>query len=156
MRSNRIDIDILSQVAKGLCELKDQMVFVGCAVLSLYSDIEADEEVRETYDVDLTSITLINYGNYSKLLERLAQLGFHADPKGHSICSLQYRGIAVDIMPSDDGPIGPANRWYKLGFENLWNVKAGNEEIMILSAPCFIASKFEAFNDRGEDYRTLP
>src|SRR5210317_906321 len=154
MRSKTIDIDIVSRVAKALCELNDQMVFVGGAVLSFYADIEADEEVRETYDVDLTSITLINYSNYSGLLERLAQLGFHADPKGHSICSLQFRGIAVDIMPSDDGPIGPANRWYKLGFENLWNVKAGNEEIMVLSAPCFIASKFEAFNDRGEDYRT--
>jgi hypothetical protein len=57
-------------------------------------------------------------------------------------------------MPSDDGPIGPANRWYKTGFNNLWKVKAGKEEIQILSAPCFLATKFEAFNDRGSDYRT--
>jgi hypothetical protein len=31
---------------------------------------------------------------------------------------------------------------------------AGEEEIKILSAPCYLATKFEAFNDRGKDYRT--
>ena len=154
MRSKRINIDVVSRVAKALSELKDQMVFVGGAVVSLYADIDSDEELRETFDVDLTSISLINYSNYSILLERLAQLGFHPDPEGHSICSLQFQGIAIDIMPSDDGPIGPANRWYKAGFENLWIVKVGLEEIRILPAACFIATKFEAFNDRGKDYRT--
>lgn len=28
------------------------------------------------------------------------------------------------------------------------------QEISILSAPCFLATKFEAFKDRGTDYRT--
>lgn len=32
------------------------------------------------------------------------------------------------------------------------NVK--DQEIYILSAPCFLATKFEAFNNRGNDYRT--
>ncbi|MDA3821665.1 MAG: hypothetical protein PF450_03490 [Bacteroidales bacterium] len=79
------------------------------------------------------------------LLARLAQLGFYPDPEGHAICSLSYKGISVDIMPSDDGPIG---------FEDLWTRKALNEEIRILSAPVYLASKFEAFTNRGGDYRT--
>jgi len=111
MNSKRINIDVVSWVAKALFELKDQMVFVGGAVVSLYADMESDEELRETFDVDLTSISLINYSNYSILLERLAQLGFHPDPEGHSICSLQYQGIAIDIIPPEDGPIGRANRF---------------------------------------------
>ncbi len=154
MKSKRINIEIVSRVAKALVELKDHMIFVGGAVVSLYADMESDEELRETFDVDLTSIGLINYSSYTILLERLAQLGIHPDPEGHSICSLNYQGIAIDIMPSEDGPIGQANRWYKPGFETLLKVKVGMEEIKILSAPCFIATKFEAFNDRGKDYRT--
>jgi hypothetical protein len=57
-------------------------------------------------------------------------------------------------MATEDGPLGPANRWYKIGFENLWTAKAKDQEIKILSAPCYLATKFEAFNDRGSDYRT--
>jgi hypothetical protein len=44
--------------------------------------------------------------------------------------------------------------WYKIGFENLWSAKAKNQEIKILSAPCYLATKLEAFNNRGKDYRT--
>jgi hypothetical protein len=57
-------------------------------------------------------------------------------------------------MHSQDGPIGPANKWYKVGFENLWSTAVKEQNISILSAPCFLATKFEAFNDRGTDYRT--
>jgi hypothetical protein len=57
-------------------------------------------------------------------------------------------------MASEDGHFGPSNRWYKIGFENLWITNAKNQEIRILSAPCYLATKFEAFNSRGTDYRT--
>jgi hypothetical protein len=57
-------------------------------------------------------------------------------------------------MPSEDGPMGPSNKWYKLGFGDLWTVKAKEEDIQILKAPCYLATKFEAFNNRGKDYRT--
>ena len=50
--------------------------------------------------------------------------------------------------------MGHANKWYKLGFDDLWRAKAKDEDIWILSAPCFLATKLEAFYDRGEDYRT--
>ena len=42
----------------------------------------------------------------------------------------------------------------KIGFNNLWKAKALDQEIKILSAPCYLATKFEAFNHRGIDYRT--
>ena len=42
----------------------------------------------------------------------------------------------------------------KIGFENLQTAKAKDEEIKILSAPCYLATKFEAFNDRGNDLRS--
>ena len=71
MRDKEVNISTVSMVAKALSELKDKMVFVGGAVVSLYADIESDEELRETFDIDLTSIEVINYSKYNLLLERL-------------------------------------------------------------------------------------
>ncbi len=36
----------------------------------------------------------------------------------------------------------------------MWTARAKDQVIKILSAPCYLATKFEAFNNRGSDYRT--
>ncbi len=56
-------------------------------------------------------------------------------------------------MPSKDGPMGPTNRWFQVGFDNLWTITIEDIEITMLSVGCFLATKFEAFKDRGGDYR---
>lgn len=143
----------MAEVAEALKEIKEQMVFVGGAVVSLYTDDPASDEIRPTKDVDLT-LNVVNLGHWEDLQERLAQIGFYPDPYGQSICSYKYKNIPVDIMSTDDGPLGPSNQWYKVGFKDLWTVTAKDQKIQILSAPCFLATKFEAFNSRGRDYRT--
>ncbi|WP_060522775.1 nucleotidyl transferase AbiEii/AbiGii toxin family protein [Nonlabens sp. MIC269] len=153
MENKVINLDTVGQVAMALQELKAQMVFIGGAVVSVYTDDPSADEIRPTADIDLT-INLLNYSDWAQMQERLAQLGFSPDPNGHAICSYLYEGISVDIMPAEDGPIGPANKWYKIGFQNLYTTEVKGEAISILSAPCYIATKFEAFNDRGTDYRT--
>jgi hypothetical protein len=153
MENRAINIAVVAEVAQALKDLKDQVVFVGGAVVSLYTDDPAADEIRPTADIDLT-LNVVNLSNWSVLQEKLSSLGFHPDPFGHAICSYKFKDIPVDIMPAEDGPLGPANKWYKLGFNNLWIVKAKEEEIKILPAPCYLATKFEAFNNRGTDYRT--
>lgn len=153
MENRTINIAVVAEVAKALGELKDQMVFIGGAVVSLYADDPAADEIRPTSDIDLT-INLMNFSSWVRMQERLAELGFFPDPNGHSICSYRYHDIPVDIMPSEDSPFGPSNKWYKIGFEDLCKTKAMDQEIHILSAPAYLATKFEAFNDRGIDYRT--
>lgn len=153
MENKVINIATVSEIAVALKELKDKMVFIGGAVVSVYTDDPSADEIRPTADVDLT-INLLNFAHWAQMQERLAELSFSPDPNGHAICSYLYKGISVDIMPSEDGPIGPANRWYKIGFQNLWTTEVKEQEISILSAPCFLATKFEAFKDRGTDYRT--
>ena len=152
MKNKTINIATVAEVAVGLKELKDEMVFIGGAVVSLYVEDEPAEEIRQTDDVDVT-INLLNYSAWIKMQERLLDLGFSPDPNGHAICSYLYKGISIDIMPSEDGPIGPANKWYKVGFHNLWTTEVQGHSIRILSAPCFLATKFEAFKGRGKDYR---
>ncbi len=153
MANDLISISAVAQVAAALKNLKEKMVFVGGAVLSLYTDDPAVDEVRPTDDIDMT-INIVNLSQWEKLQDDLIMLGFHPDPFGHAICSYKYRDIPVDIMGIEDGPFGPSNHWYKPGFENLWKVKAKDQEINILSAPYYLATKFEAFSNRGKDYRT--
>lgn len=153
MENKTINIAVVAQVAEALKELKEKMIFVGGAVVSLYTDDAAADEIRTTGDIDMT-INLMNFSNWNDMQEQLANLGFHPDPMGHAICSYKYQNIPIDIMPAADGPLGPANKWYQWGFDNLQLVKVKEEEIQILPAPCFLATKFAAFNDRGNDYRT--
>ncbi len=154
MENKTINLALVSEVARALKELKEQMVFVGGATISLYTDDPAAGEIRPTSDIDMTIRVSYTYGQWAKLQERLGQLGFFPDPDGHSICSYTYNKISVDIMPSEDGHMGPANPWYQIGFKNIQRVNIDDEEIQILTAPCFLATKFEAFKSRGRDYRT--
>lgn len=140
-------------VAEALQEIKEEMVFVGGAVISLYTNDPAADEIRPTQDVDMT-LNIINLSHWEKVQRQLGQLGFHPDPFGHAICSYKYKDIPVDIMSIEDGPLGPTNRWYKIGFQNLWTTTVKNQEIRLLSPACYLASKFEAFNNRGTDLRT--
>jgi restriction system protein len=145
----------LELVAEGLKDLKNQMVFVGGAVVGLYVDVLSAKELRPTEDIDMT-ITLASFRNWYAIQEQLSDYGFHPDPFGHAICSFKYQDIPVDIMPAEDSPLGPANKWYALGFNNIWIRKIHDIEIQILPAPCFLATKFEAFKNRGKDYRMKP
>lgn len=153
MENRTINLAVVAEVAKALKELKSQMIFVGGAVVSLYADDVAADEIRPTADIDLT-INLLNYNNWNHMQERLAELKFFPDIHGHAICSYKYKDIPVDIMPSEDGHFGISNKWYKIGFDALDLVRVVGEEIQILSAPCYIATKLEAFKSRATDYRT--
>jgi hypothetical protein len=152
VKNKTINIGTVSEVAKALKELKESVVFVGGSIISLYADDPAADEIRPTQDIDIT-VRILNYAAWAKMQNRLSELGFHPDPQGHAICSYKFNDISVDIMSTEDGPLGPSNRWYKIGFKDLWTAKALDEEIKILSAPCFLATKFEAYHDRGNaDY----
>lgn len=155
MENKTINLTLVKEVAIALKELREQMVFVGGATISLYTDDPAAGEIRPTSDIDMTIRMSYTYGQLASMQERLAQLGFSPDPDGHAMCSYRYKDISVDIMPSrDDSHMGPANRWYQIGFENIQEVLMDDLTIYILTAPCFLATKFEAFKDRGGDYRT--
>lgn len=153
MENRTINIAVVAMVAEALQEIKEEMVFVGGAVISLYTNDPAADEIRPTQDVDMT-LNIINLSHWEKIQRQLEHLGFHPDPFGHAICSYKYRDIPVDIMSTEDGPLGPTNRWYKIGFENLWTATVKNQEIRLLSPACYLASKFEAYNNRGTDIRT--
>ena len=152
--SKFIDVQSLIDVALGLKELRQKVVFVGGAIINLYNDDLASEEIRPTEDIDMT-LKLGNYFEWTKIQERLSELEFFPDPFGHAICSYRFKGIPIDIMLAEDSAFGDSNSWYSPGFKDLKTVVIGkNINIQILSAPYFLATKFEAFKSRGfNDYR---
>lgn len=153
MRNRIINLGVVAEIAQALGDLNQSVVFVGGAVISLYADDPAADEVRPTQDVDLT-LKLLDF-NQRELDAKLAERGFHPDIQGHTICTYKYNDIAVDIMASTDSMRGPTNRWYSIGFDSIQKIQIEGVLIQILSAACYLATKFEAYNHRGNgDYRT--
>lgn len=140
----------LQSVANALGPLRDQVVFVGgCAVGLLITD-EAAAPVRATLDVDLVvSVSVLSaYHGFEK---ELSKLGFKRDMSaGAPICRWRFRGLEVDVMPTDSGILGFANRWYPLAVSSAQPFKLPDgDDIRLIAAPVFIATKFEAHADRG-------
>ncbi|UOE50901.1 hypothetical protein MTO98_07395 [Mucilaginibacter sp. SMC90] len=136
-------------VYDALEEIATQVAFVGGATVSLYAD-RATQEVRPTDDIDIL-IELASYNGYSGVEEKLRGKGFVNDWESGVICRYKVKGIVVDVMPTSDNVLGFANRWYPDGFANATIYEFDGYAIRIFSAAYFLATKLEAFKDRGND-----
>lgn len=144
----------LETVAAALGDLLSELVLVGgCSVGLLISD-EASAPVRETIDVDLIA-EVATIGEYYGLCGKLAALGFQPSAEADHMCRWVKGQLKLDVMPSSDKVLGHStNRWYPEA------VASANQEtltnaltVRVISAPLFIATKLEAFYDRGRgDY----
>jgi len=152
--SHHINIVRIRAVYNNLADLKDKVVFVGGATISLYAD-RSTLEVRPTTDIDVI-IELLNYGERAKLEEKLRTIGFQHDIDSTVVSRFKIQGIIVDIIPTTPDSIGFSNQWYPEGFKNAIEYKIDDDNIVkILSSPYFIATKLEAFKGRGSsDGRT--
>lgn len=147
---HRINIARIKAVANALKDIKDKVVFVGGATISLYPDRPVFE-ARPTDDIDVI-VEVLNYTERAKLEERLRALGFVHDMESGIVCRYKINGIVVDVMPTNDPTIGFQNIWYPAGFVHAIVHEIDERcSIKILSAPYFIASKLEAFKGRGQN-----
>ncbi len=152
--NHQTNIVRIKAVANALRKLNEKVVFVGGATISLYPD-RAVFEVRPTDDVDVI-IEILNYSERAKLEAKLRSIGFVNDIESGVICRFKIQGIIVDIMPTNDPSIGFNNKWYPEGFREAVDYEIDEKNtVKILSAPYFIATKLEAYKDRGgNDGRT--
>src|SRR6185437_2224728 len=147
--SHRTNITRIRAVSNALGELRDKVVFVGGATVSLYADRLATE-VRPTDDVDII-IELATRWHFAEIDERLRQMGFQLDTTATFVGRYLLEGFVVDVMPLDEAILGFSNRWYKQGYRTAMDYAIDDgPPIKILNAPYFIATKLEAFQDRGE------
>lgn len=147
--SHRENITRIKAVYNALEELANEVVFTGGATVSLYAERPVDE-TRPTEDVDIL-IELAHYKGYAAIEEKLRRKGFVNDQESGIICRYIINGITVDVMPTSENILGFSNQWYSEAFANAIQITIGeNYVINIFSAPYFIATKLDAYNDRGE------
>jgi predicted nucleotidyltransferase len=139
----------IKAVARLLQGINKEVVFVGGATVALYADDKA-AEARPTDDVDVV-IELTSRYDHNLLEEELRKAGFENDQESGVISRFKVQGIVVDIMPTDTSVLGFANKWYPEGFKNSESYQLDDVEINIFALPYFIASKMEAYKDRGGD-----
>lgn len=122
----------------------------GCVIGLLITD-KAAPDVRFTVDVDCI-VNIINRSDYYALAKKLRQKGFKEMILGdHPICRWECDGTLIDVVPTDKSAFGFSNRWYKEAQANAFiKVIDKSKSIKIISAPYFLATKLEAFKDRGK------
>ncbi|NLO03786.1 MAG: hypothetical protein GX126_15945 [Bacteroidales bacterium] len=154
MKNTLINKKAVKTIAKGLGELNTHAVFVGGAVVSLYIDDPAAEDVRPTKDVDI-SLQIATFSELERIRQLLTEKGFFQTSEDNVICRFRFQDIKVDVMSTKAVGWAPANRWFEPGFHHLQTVHIDKVEVKILRLPWFLAAKFDAFFDRGfKDPRT--
>ena len=141
------NIILLKAVCKEMGDLVEKVVFVGGATTTLYiSDKTHVSHARSTEDIDM--IINAKRAEYHAIEEKLRQIGFRNVKE--VICRYQKGNMIIDLMPIDPQVLGFSNRWYKVGFENAQTVQLEGIEIKMLRFSDFLATKLEAFRNRGK------
>jgi hypothetical protein len=95
---------------------------------------------------------ITSYAAYADFGDRLRALGFGEDTSEDApLCRWTHHRTILDVMPLNEKILGFANRWYKAAMESSVRVRLSTDlEIRVVTAPCFIATKLEAFKGRGK------
>lgn len=144
------NVGIVETVAAALGELCDELVLVGGCSASLLIEAPTAPPPRVTYDVDLVA-SVAALRDYHALEKRFAARGLQRDIAPDApICRWKVGEIKVDLMPTDERILGFSNRWYpEVVATALRLTLPSGRQVNLVSAPAFLASKFEAFRDRG-------
>jgi len=151
MPAPREEIRIL---AKRLEPLNVPFAFVGGAVMCLLVDNPQVIQFRPTKDVDVV-VAITSYQDLVHLENLLRNNGFQNDTsQGAPICRWIVDGCRVDIMPKEPSHLGMNTRWFPEVLNWAVVVDLGDgDSATIVSRPLFLATKLEAFKDRGKgDY----
>jgi len=148
LKNTLINRTATKKVSKALGDLNDKVVYVGGAMVSLYVDDTAAEDIRPTKDLDLT-FQLASYAELEQLQEELIAKGFTQNAEDTDNCRFRYEDLKVDVMSTQSVGWAPSNPWFAKGFEKAITQTLDEDTIKLLPLPYFLATKMEAFFDRG-------
>ena len=148
------NLALLTRMVALLGDFAESLVFVGGTATGLLVTAVRAQAVRVTTDVDVV-VNVATIREYQKVEAQLAERGFVRDESPDApICRWRCEGLQLDVLPSQPGVLGFHNRWYPLAVATAvpYDLPAGRS-IQLVTAPLFIATKLEAFLDRGHgDY----
>lgn len=137
-----------------LGDLADELVFVGGCTTELFITDKGSDYVRPTIDVDAI-VETGKYGQYTAFEERLRAAGFsHDTSEGAPICRWKCGKTILDVMPVNGEFLGFKSAWYAEAVESAMKHQLTEKLfVKVVSPPYFLATKLEAFSDRGKrDY----
>jgi hypothetical protein len=146
-----MSIELLERAVDTFGPLVDEVVFVGGSTVSLHVTEPGGTSFRPTLDVDVI-IEAVTRVEYEAFAERLRGRGISEDSTSNVICRWRRQDpdLIIDVMPVAEKVFGFANRWYPEAMRSavLHELPSGRS-IRICSAAVLLATKLEAFADRG-------
>ncbi|MDZ7937376.1 MAG: hypothetical protein U5M53_03495 [Rhodoferax sp.] len=146
------NLALLVAMAQAMGPVCEQVVFVGGCATGLLVDDAGLMDVRPTEDVDAI-VEVATLAGYHHLAQQLMARGFKQTMADNTPPFRWYwNRMQLDLIPLDEKVLGFANPWYRSGFDTaLVSSVAEGLRLHHLSAPHFLATKFEAFKDRGQN-----
>lgn len=149
---NDVNRQMLELVVDGLGDLRDDVVFLGGAIVGLLVSSAAAEPVRETRDVDCVVEVGASRRGYQLVEQRLFDAGWTpgsmVDPDD-PLCRYRRGDLVVDVMPTDPAVLGFASQWAAKAFDMSRLHAIGRWQVRVVSPPLFAVMKIEAFRNRG-------
>lgn len=145
------NLALLLSMAKALGPVRERVVFVGGCATGLLLTQTAVADVRPTEDVDAI-VEVATLADYHAVTQLLLDRGFRQTMEANTPPFRWFwQRMQLDLVPLDEKVMGFANRWYRPGFDAAVTAAlAPGLHLRHLSAPYFLATKFEAFRDRGQ------
>lgn len=142
----------LQEIAEGMQELNDRLIYVGGAMAGFYVTDPAATAPRTTFDVDCV-VDSKSYAEHVAFEKLLREKHFQNDQTPDApLCRWIYRGEKVDVMSMDEHSLSFGNKWYRPGFgkRKPYTLPSG-ETIYYLPVTYYIATKIDALLSRGGD-----
>lgn len=128
---------------------RDKFVFIGGGLVPLLITDPAAAPARPTKDVDVV-FKVATLGEYSYIRQDLLRAGFEDDILiDKPLCALYFGEWRVDFLCSSPGIIDGGNSWFASVLEDSVQECLDDTLIWRASAPSWIATKLEAWSNRG-------
>jgi len=122
-------------------------VFIGGAVVGLLLTDPAAPPPSRTKDIHIV-LEIAGYAEFAAMEHLLRQAGFTQDKL--SLVAWQWHGIRVDFLTHRPTEMMGSNRWFPYLIEEAQRIEVSpGKYAWCASAPCFVATKLEAFFSRG-------
>jgi Nucleotidyl transferase AbiEii toxin, Type IV TA system len=148
-----MSIALLQIGASALGDLTHEVVFTGGATIGLWITDPAAPEPRATEDVDVI-VEVTSRSRFADFEQRLRKRGFREDQESGVICRWRHADadLVLDVMPTDASILGFANRWQGAAVPHAIQCELPSGfTIAAVSPPFLIATKLEAFANRGRN-----
>lgn len=146
------NLELLQTAVAHLGDLTEELVFVGGCTTGLLITDEAAADIRATKDVDAI-VEALTYAQYINFEERLQKAGFRRDISPDApICRWTKGETLLDVLPINEDILGFKNSWYADAVKTSESREISpGSSIRVVTPPYFVATKLEAFADRGKD-----